>query len=176
MERRRQTEARFPRTLPNGRTTLARRTAINRLIRERAIESQHHLGRLLAEEGFGVTQATLSRDLAQLRARRVSRPQGGSVYELEGAPAPAELEQLREMRQMVLSTQENGRLVVLMTQPGAASSVARAIDLARLPECLGTIAGDDTIFAAPRRGSSAQRLARSLRSLFGHNAISEAKS
>src|ERR1700682_4777959 len=92
-----------------GNRTHERRMAIGRLIRGRPIASQHQLGRLLAEEGFGVTQATLSRDLARLRARRVSRPEGGSIYELETAPAPVELARLREMSQMVVSTQENGQ-------------------------------------------------------------------
>jgi transcriptional regulator of arginine metabolism len=175
MKRPRHGQIRYRRILKNGRNALARRTAIGRLIRGRAIASQDQLGRLLAEEGFGVTQATLSRDLAQLRARRVSRPEGGSVYELESAPAPIEQERLREMNQMVVSTEENGSLVVLLTQPGAASPVARAIDLARLRECLGTLAGDDTVFAAPSRRSSAPQLARRLRSLLGQNATSEGK-
>jgi len=57
--------------------------------------------------------------------------------------------------------------VVLRTQPGAASAIALAIDTARLPECLGTLAGDDTIFATPVRGVTTRKLAQRLRTLFG---------
>jgi len=147
--------------------TLARRDAIRRLIRTRAVPTQDALGELLAKEGFEVTQATLSRDLAQLRAVRASRPQGGMAYGVDGAPAMATADQLREMGEMVTSVEENGMLVVLLTQPGAASAVARGIDLARLPQVLGSVAGDDTIFLAPERRSSATKLAADLRLLFG---------
>lgn len=122
--------------------------------------------RLLALDGFAVTQATLSRDLAQLRALRVSRPEG-TVYELEPTLGLVGDQRLREVGEMVVSVVDNGTLVVLLTQPGAASTVARAIDLARLREAMGSIAGDDTIFVAPGRGSSARQLARRLRQLLG---------
>jgi transcriptional regulator of arginine metabolism len=131
------------------------------------VGTQEQLGHLLAENGFEVTQATLSRDLAQLRARRVSLPEGGTSYELQVDGDWPEREALRELGQMVVATEDNGNLVVLFTQPGAASSVARAIDLARIPQCLGSVAGDDTIFVAPGRASSARALARKLRQLFG---------
>ncbi len=141
--------------------------AIRRIIRSRSVGTQEELGRLLAQDGFEVTQATLSRDLAQLGARRASLPNGGTSYELQVGGDSPEREALRELGHMVLSAEDNGHLVVLFTEPGAASSVARAIDLARIPECLGSVAGDDTIFVAPGRTSSARALARKLRELFG---------
>jgi transcriptional regulator of arginine metabolism len=76
-------------------------------------------------------------------------------------------DQLREMGEMVISVEQNGTLVVLLTQPGSASAIARAIDIARLPQVLGSLAGDDTIFLAPGRRSSAAKLAADLRLLFG---------
>jgi transcriptional regulator of arginine metabolism len=62
---------------------------------------------------------------------------------------------------------DNELLVVVRTRPGSASLVASAIDQARLLESLGTIAGDDTIFAAPARGKSARTLSKKLKALFG---------
>lgn len=147
-----------------ARKTAERRAAIRRIIRGHPVSTQEELGRLLASEGFEVTQATLSRDLAALAARRVSRPEGGTSYELG---ADGEPRQLRDLEPLVLSAEENGHLVALFTLPGAAPTVARAIDLARLPECLGSVAGDDTVFVAPARTSSARALARKLRQLFG---------
>jgi transcriptional regulator of arginine metabolism len=150
-----------------GRDTSARRAAIRRILRGHPVATQEELGRLLAANGFEVTQATLSRDLAQLRARRVSLPEGGATYELNLDAESAEQDALREIGHLVLSAEDNGTLVVLFTQPGAASTVARAIDLARIPQCLGSVAGDDTVFVAPGRGSPARGLARKLRELFG---------
>ncbi len=141
--------------------------AIRRILRGRAVETQEELVHLLALEGFDVTQATLSRDLAQLRARRVSRPEGGTVYELESALGLLGDHRLREVGEMVVSVAENGQMVIILTQPGAAPTVARAIDLARLPESLGSLAGDDTVFVAPNRSASARRLANRLKDLLG---------
>jgi transcriptional regulator of arginine metabolism len=145
----------------------ARQEAIRRIIRAHAVSTQDELGKLLAREGFDVTQATLSRDLAQLGAMRVSLPQGGTVYGLEHSPPPSAEARLPELGELVLSLDDNELLVVVRTRPGAAPAVASAIDHALLLECMGTIAGDDTIFAAPARGKSARTLTRKLMSLFG---------
>jgi transcriptional regulator of arginine metabolism len=139
-------------------TTRTRRTAIGELIASRPIATQEDLRALLAARGYAVTQATLSRDLQQLGARK---PAGGA-YELPDAPgAPASWPAL------VTSIEDNGALVVTRTTPGAAAVVANAIDRARMPEVLGTIAGDDTIFIAPARNVAPARLARRLRDLVG---------
>ncbi|WPB81897.1 arginine repressor [Archangium violaceum] len=153
--------------LRNNGDKAARQEAIRRIIRAHAVSTQDELGQLLAREGFDVTQATLSRDLAQLGAMRVSLPQGGTVYGLEEAPPPSGEDRLRELAEMVLSVDDNEMLVVVRTRPGSAPVVASAIDQARLPENLGTIAGDDTIFVAPARGKSTRVLNRKLKSLFG---------
>lgn len=145
----------------------ARQEAIRRIIRAHAVSTQEELGQLLAGEGYDVTQATLSRDLAQLGAMRVSLPEGGTVYGLETAPPPTSEDRLRELGEMLLSVEDNEMLVVVRTRPGSASLVASAIDQARLPEALGTIAGDDTIFVAPARGKPARTLSRKLKALFG---------
>jgi transcriptional regulator of arginine metabolism len=153
--------------LRNNGDKLARQDAIRRIIRAHAVSTQDELGQLLAREGFDVTQATLSRDLAQLGAMRVSLPEGGTVYGLEDAPPPTGEARLRELGELVVSLDDNELLVVVRTRPGSASLVASAIDQARLLESLGTIAGDDTIFAAPARGKSARTLSRKLKALFG---------
>ncbi len=145
----------------------ARQEAIRRIIRSHAVSTQEELGQRLAREGFDVTQATLSRDLAQLGAMRVSRPEGGTVYGLEDAPPPSGEERLRELGELLLSVDDNEMLVVVRTRPGSAPVLAAAIDQARLLESLGTIAGDDTIFVAPARGKTARMLSRKLKVLFG---------
>jgi transcriptional regulator of arginine metabolism len=134
----------------------ARRALICELIAGRAIATQEELRALLATRGHDVTQATLSRDLTQIGARK---PAGGA-YELADRQPSA-------WSVLVTAIDDNGALVVARTTSGAASLVASAIDRAHLPEVLGTIAGDDTIFIAPARTTSPSRLARRLRDLVG---------
>jgi transcriptional regulator of arginine metabolism len=68
---------------------------------------------------------------------------------------------------LVSAVATNGSLVVIRTLPGSAPAVARAIDMARLTDVLGTIAGDDTVFVAPRRGRGSRTLASRLSGLLG---------
>ena len=144
----------------------ARRTAIRRIISGERIATQEALRARVAEEGFDVTQATLSRDLAQLGARRVSLPEGGTVYELDDARVPQGLDSLAAVRAMVVSVVDTGTLIVVQTLAGAASAVALALDRARLDKVAGTIAGDDTIFIAPNKGVAPWRVARQLSSIW----------
>jgi transcriptional regulator of arginine metabolism len=139
----------------------SRREAVARILRARRIGTQEELLAALAAAGQRATQATLSRDLARLGARRVSRPDGGAFYEL-----PAETDALAALRAQVISVDANASLVVIRTAPGSANAIARAIDLAQAPEVLGTIAGDDTIFVAPA-GVRPARLAARLGELLG---------
>lgn len=140
--------------------------AIRRLIRTRRVATQEELRLLLSEEGFDVTQATLSRDLANLSARRVSRAGRGAVYELEDAPVSDGDDPLGEVRHLVISVGDNGQLVVVNTLAGAASAVAVALDRARLPGILGTLAGDDTIFIAPARRVTAISTTKQLKTIW----------
>jgi transcriptional regulator of arginine metabolism len=119
-------------------------------------------------EGFEVTQATLSRDLARLGARRLSSPEGGTAYEL-GPEDPRDA--LAALRGLVSAVSSNGALVVVRTQPGLAPAVARAIDLARLPDVLGTLAGDDTIFIAPAHAQRARSVEGRLARMFGQSTM-----
>jgi transcriptional regulator of arginine metabolism len=161
---------RQPATRFNLPATFIRREAIRKIIRGSRVGNQEELRRLLEKEGFEVTQATLSRDLAQLAARRVALPEGGTAYEFADAMVENDSSRLLDLSALVISIEENGSLVVLQTEPGAASAIALGIDRARLPEALGTIAGDDTIFLAPAKGVSARRAADRLIELFGKGA------
>lgn len=143
-----------------------RREAIRELLRRERIGTQEELRERLSAVGFDVTQATLSRDLARLRVRRVTLAEGGSVYEIEGAPAPLTEGQLERVRTMVTSVRPGDALVVVNTLPGAAPAVALALDSAKLPSVLGTIAGDDTIFLCPASGVTPARVVKQLASVW----------
>jgi transcriptional regulator of arginine metabolism len=137
-----------------------RRAVIRELIGSRQVATQEELRELLAARGHDVTQATLSRDLAHVGARRAAQPGGGTYYELgDNLRAPQLLGDL------VRTIDENGTLVVVHTTPGAAQVVAGVLDRAKVPEVLGTIAGDDAIFVAPARGVTTSRVIKKLREL-----------
>ena len=147
--------------------TRARRALIVELIRTRHIATQGDLRDLLRARGHDVTQATLSRDLAKLGARRVALPGGGTAYEVDGftARTGGESAQLAAMAPLVLGIREGAAIVVIHTRPGAAQAVAALLDQARLDSIIGSIAGDDTIFVVPERRVTTVALARALRRL-----------
>lgn len=152
--------------MKNGTIKRSRHEAIKRVIDAQMVSTQEELASLLGSQGIEVTQATLSRDLAQLGAVRVHRPDGPPFYELQSAP-PSQWDEnrMRDVGGMVTNLADNDALVVIRTFPGSANAVALAIDQARLPESLGTIAGDDTIFITPARGMSTRKLAKMLRGM-----------
>ncbi len=141
----------------------ARHARIVALIRGAHVHSQGELGELLQAEGFTTTQATLSRDLEELGAVKVRGTDGSApVYVIpeDGAgplrtaeQAPERLRRL--LRELLISADASGNLVLLRTPPGAAQFLASAFDRSGLPEVMGTIAGDDTIVVVVRDPTSA---------------------
>jgi transcriptional regulator of arginine metabolism len=140
-----------------------RQGAILRLVQERDLSTQAELADALRKHGIDTVQATVSRDVAQLGLVKVRNAKGRLVYALPGS---ADLDRLSELasalRRSATSLTAAANLVVIHTPPGSASVLASAIDRAALPDVAGTIAGDDTIFVAPRDGVSAPELAEEL--------------
>ena len=127
--------------------TNARRREIRSLLVSGAVESQSDLQLLLAEKGFDVTQATISRDLDSVGAERIKN-NGGFLYQISRDPDAenAALGALHEaVDEFVESLVTSGNLIVLKVPPGAAQFVASRIDAAGVGGAIGTIAGDDTI-------------------------------
>jgi transcriptional regulator of arginine metabolism len=133
-------------------------------LRAERVGSQDELVARLSHEGISATQATVSRDLDELGAVRVKRS-GAAHYALPGEIDPyfaaAKLD--RVLAEWVDSIVTAGNLLVLRTPPGSANLVANAIDVARLADIAGTIAGDDTIFVALSDGVDASATAAKLR-------------
>ena len=116
-------------------------------LREGRVGSQEELVARLALTGIVATQATVSRDLEELGAIK-RRGDGGYALENAVAPMQADAKLDRLLAEHVTVIMPAGSLIVLRTPPGSASLVASTIDVAALPEIVGTIAGDDTIFLA----------------------------
>jgi transcriptional regulator of arginine metabolism len=146
-------------------TRAGRHARIVELIRDRAVRSQTELAELLAGDGVQVTQATLSRDLEELGAVKVSGayliPEDGKrpLRETTGQ-GPARL--LRLLRELLTGVDASGNIAVLRTPPGAAQFLASALDRSGLSDVVGTIAGDDTILVVSRDVAGGQALAGKL--------------
>lgn len=130
--------------------TATRRRLIRRLIARETVTSQHQIVEHLEDAGHPVTQATVSRDLDALGAAKVrhgSHARYEIAHEERFAYRPTSDAVARAFSEFVESISYSGNLVVLHTLPGAAHLVAGAIDGAEIGGVLGTLAGDDTVFA-----------------------------
>lgn len=113
--------------------------------------SQDDVLKALRKEGFHVTQATLSRDMKQLKVAKAAMANGKYIYVLPTETMYKRVQKPMTAREMLLtsgfmSISFSGNMGVIKTRPGYASSIAYNIDNARIDTILGTIAGDDTIF------------------------------
>lgn len=136
----------------------SRLKTIRKLIKNNRIESQETLLGLLQKEGFDVTQATLSRDLKRLKVGKVSDGNDGYIYTLPGEDEHTESEQIfiQDFLRGYVSIDWSDNIVVIKTFSGYANSVSNALDSLNLDEVLGTVAGDNCIFACLRQGVSGE--------------------
>lgn len=144
---------------------LRRQRAIADMIRSGPVASQEEVSARLAELGFAVTQATVSRDLEQIGAIKAKRG-GVLAYALPDQLASSDWAATRLRRildEWIQSAELAGNLVVLRTPPGSAHLVGSALDGAQLPEIAGTLAGDDTLFIAVREGHSPAQVMQRIR-------------
>ena len=143
-----------------------RQKAIADLIREHALANQEEVAARLSALGFEVTQATVSRDLDQIGALKVRRD-GRITYalpdQLNGNATPSRLASV--LRDWVRSIDVAATIVVLKTPPGSAHLVGVALDEEALPEVVGNICGDDTIFVACRSAAEADATAAKLNAM-----------
>ena len=124
----------------------ARQTAILSIIEQYDVETQEDLAGRLKDMGIVVTQATVSRDIKELRLLKVLSGSGGYKYATADKAEHGLSERfVRMFRDSVLSINFAGNIVVVKTLAGSASAAAEAIDSMHLPEILGTMAGDNTI-------------------------------
>lgn len=133
--------------------------AIKIIISSKEIGSQDELLQELSREGFSLTQATLSRDLKQLKVAKAASMNGNYVYVLPNNTMYKRMTEPHTATEMLqhnglIAIEFSGNLAVIKTRPGYASSLAYDIDNKELREIIGTIAGDDTIILVLREGTS----------------------
>jgi len=144
-----------------------RHDTILEIIGSRAVSSQEDLRKLLLQRGWDVTQATLSRDLRELRLARVPTPEGARYAVTDGniEESRAALDTL--LPQLFLRVDGVSEMLVLRTVPGGAQPIAAALDGEAWSDILGTVGGDDTILIICRSVAARERVHRRLKSLAG---------
>ena len=141
--------------------------ALRLIISSQQLGSQDELLTALQKEGFKLTQATLSRDLKQLKVAKAASMSGKYVYVLPNETMYKRVSTPNSIREMMkvpgfVSINFSANIGIIKTHPGYASSIAWNIDNSDIPEILGTIAGDDTIFIVIKEGVKHQAVIRAL--------------
>lgn len=130
---------------------IQRHSKIVELIGKYDVETQEELASLLRQEGFEVTQATVSRDIRELKLSKVAAPEGGQKYALFQSSVPAENDKyIQILQNSFVSMDMAMNILVIKTASGMAMAAAAALDACHFDEIVGTIAGDDTIMCAVR--------------------------
>ena len=143
----------------------ARLKVIKTLMKDNVIERQDDLLNLLLKEGYDVTQATLSRDLKLLKVGKVPDGKSGYMYALPGEDENGENKAIyvQDFLRGYVSIDFSGNIVVIKTFPGHANTVCNALDNLNMDEVLGTVAGDNCMFACLREGVSGDQFMEKLK-------------
>lgn len=141
-----------------------RHTKILEIIGSREIETQEELAEALKKEGFDVTQATVSRDIKNLKLIKMQSSNGKSKYVVSAGEQKNIIDRLSNILANTVLTVENvDKMVVIKTITGSAPITAEAIDNLESADIAGTVAGDNTIFILVRSIESAEDLVDKIR-------------
>ncbi len=143
-----------------------RQAKILEIIRRQEVDTQEELCALLNREGFQVTQATVSRDIRELKLTKISLSGGKKKYTiLSDMDGEGNDKYYRVFRDGVVSIDMAQNILVLKTVSGMAMAVALAVDMMDCREVVGSIAGDDTVMCAVRTVEETEALMQRLRGL-----------
>ena len=144
-----------------------RQEALLEIIRRERIDTQEELTNALRAAGFPVTQATVSRDIKELRLIKTLGEDGRYHYAAVRSAATEEVSSKLQtlFRDVVKSVDHACNMVVVKSLAGTAGAVCAAVDSMELPSIVGTLAGDDTIMIVARTEADAVRLSRTLKDL-----------
>ncbi len=146
---------------------IERQNAILQLINDYQIETQHDLTQALKNKGFDVTQATVSRDIKELRLVKKQTDGGKSIYTRNSDSGFSDIDSRFAIifQKCVMSVEYAVNNIVIKTLPGMAQAAGAAVDSMDFPEVVGSIAGDDTVIMVVRSEESARKLVYKLRSM-----------
>lgn len=136
-----------------------RQEKIREIIASYRINTQEELIKRLTESGFTATQATMSRDIRELKLTKVSDGVNGYYYTLPIPPSSDKTRELNHSLVHLIDSIDNAmNIIVIKTKIGMANAVATGIDSIKSDEILGCVAGDDTIFIVTRNTNAAEEL------------------
>ncbi len=144
-----------------------RHDLVRELIQTTRVTSQEQLREILAKRGVDVAQATLSRDIRELRLLKLADADGGTHYSLPPETWDNAPPLMRLLPTLFVGAEGVGNLLVIKTLVGGAQAVSEAIDWEEWPEVLGTLAGDDTILLILRDARQLPVIQRRLEDLAG---------
>lgn len=134
-----------------------RQRKIIELISDYDIETQEELANLLIENGFAVTQATVSRDIRELNLTKIATEEGKQKYSVPGGTAKVlSSKYMRVLNDGILSIETAGNILVIKTVSGMAMAVGAAVDAINIKEIVGCIAGDDTIMCVVKNADNTE--------------------
>ena len=143
-----------------------RQTKILELIQKYDIETQEELSAYLTRDGYQVTQATVSRDIRELKLTKIAMDNGRQRYAVLSDADTGMAEKLvRVLREGFVSMDYAGNILVIKTVSGMASAVGAAVDAIKLSEIIGSIAGDDTLMCVIRTEEDAVNIMNKLRKI-----------
>ena len=136
-----------------------RHDKIIEIINNHVVETQEQLAALLKDEGYDVTQATVSRDIRQMKLTKMVLEDGRQKYVYTNAdPKVMHDKYVHVLKAGYVSVDTADNIIVIKTVPGMAMALATAIDALDVPQIVGCIAGDDTIFVAIKTKEDAEEL------------------
>ncbi len=143
-----------------------RQVAILEVIEKQAIETQEELAEALRQRGIKATQATVSRDIRELRLLKVLTPSGTYKYATADKAESGLTDRFaRMLKESLLSVASSGHLIVVKTLSGSANMAAEALDSLHWPEILGSLAGDNTILLIIREDASAAEVVKRIQEM-----------
>ena len=143
-----------------------RQAKILELIQQNNVETQEELSAYLEREGYQVTQATVSRDIRELKLTKIATDNGRQKYAVIADADIGMLEKYaRVLREVYVSMDIAQNILVIKTVSGMASAVCAAIDAMKMNEVVGSIAGDDTLICIIRTNDDAVMTMKKLRKL-----------
>ena len=146
---------------------ILRHAKIKEIVEQQVIETQEELAESLRSHGIEVTQATVSRDIKELRLIKVPTGDGRYryAYPMEQSLLFSQSRMERMFRDSVVAIDYSENIIVLKTLPGGGQAVAATIDHAKWPEVIGTVAGDDNILVVVKPAQAALTVADRFRGL-----------
>ena len=145
---------------------IGRHTQILEIVTENEIETQDELANQLRTRGFNVTQATVSRDIKELRLIKIPSEKGGYKYAaVQGNDSKVSDRLYRMFAHSVVAIHSSNNLIVIKTMSGSANTAAMVVDSLKCPLILGSVAGDDTILIIVNGNNNVQEVELLLRSM-----------